>query len=165
MYSFRQHDLLCEWLFAHQKNPFPSEVERRRLSDLTSLTVPQVANWLTHARRRILVGSTAGRGGVGGGGGGGEDAGGGVVRGEVGSSDESETHAVGGSLYATEPTKTRCDVCYSDWKLLGEFKHMTTIVYGGFVPHDSDGKHADNYFSNYLFLLELKSGLLGLDGN
>ena len=77
-----------------------------------------MANWLTHARRRILVGSGARGGGVGVGGGG---AGGGGGGRELASGDEEDSLVTGASLYASEPTKSKCDVCHSQWRLLGEF--------------------------------------------
>ena len=112
MFSFRQHDLLCEWLHDNQHHPFPTEADRQLLSLSTSLSGSQVANWLTNARRRVLISAGGGRGV------GGVDGGRNVA---VASGDEGGGGASGASLYAAEPTKSRCDVCHSQWKLLGKF--------------------------------------------
>ncbi|UZJ54423.1 hypothetical protein CBS101457_003743 [Exobasidium rhododendri] len=48
-------DLLKSWLLDHASHPYPTEDEKRRLCDLTGLSISQVSNWFINARRRILV--------------------------------------------------------------------------------------------------------------
>ena len=46
--------ILRKWLFAHVERPYPSESEKQELQDSTGLTLVQVNNWFSNARRRIL---------------------------------------------------------------------------------------------------------------
>ena len=46
--------LLRKWLFEHWFQPYPTEHEKRLLCIQTSLSLAQVNNWFTNARRRIL---------------------------------------------------------------------------------------------------------------
>ena len=45
---------LRAWLFSHRDKPYPSEEEKSELVDLTGLTLVQINNWFSNARRRIL---------------------------------------------------------------------------------------------------------------
>jgi len=45
---------LKEWLHVHRNHPYPTEREKAQLSEITTLTLNQVNNWFTNARRRIL---------------------------------------------------------------------------------------------------------------
>lgn len=45
---------LRNWLFAHKDKPYPSEEEKCELVALTGLTLVQINNWFSNARRRIL---------------------------------------------------------------------------------------------------------------
>mmetsp|Transcript_11151 Transcript_11151/g.19011 ORF Transcript_11151/g.19011 Transcript_11151/m.19011 type:complete len:160 (+) Transcript_11151:111-590(+) len=45
---------LNEWLFANQEHPFPSHKEKEELSRKTGLSMAQVNQWFTNARRRTL---------------------------------------------------------------------------------------------------------------
>ena len=47
-------EALRSWLFGHIVHPYPSEDEKRQLSQQTGLTLLQVNNWFINARRRIL---------------------------------------------------------------------------------------------------------------
>eukprot|EP01113_Clastostelium_recurvatum_P016667 TRINITY_DN19609_c0_g1_i1.p1 TRINITY_DN19609_c0_g1~~TRINITY_DN19609_c0_g1_i1.p1 ORF type:complete len:209 (-),score=48.32 TRINITY_DN19609_c0_g1_i1:47-673(-) len=47
-------ELLKGWLFAHIKNPYPSEEEKVQLCTQTGLDMTQIANWFINARRRML---------------------------------------------------------------------------------------------------------------
>lgn len=43
---------LRQWLSTHQDNPYPTEEEKDRLTELSGLKRTQVVNWFTNARRR-----------------------------------------------------------------------------------------------------------------
>ncbi|KAF6028778.1 hypothetical protein EB796_012918 [Bugula neritina] len=42
------------WLFQHLNHPYPSEDQKKTLSELTGLKILQVNNWFINARRRIV---------------------------------------------------------------------------------------------------------------
>ncbi|KAM8753137.1 homeobox protein TGIF2LX [Rhynchonycteris naso] len=46
--------ILRQWLFEHRFKAYPSEAEKRMLSEQTSLSFPQINTWFTNARKRIL---------------------------------------------------------------------------------------------------------------
>ena len=45
---------LRDWILKNALNPFPSQEEKMELSEKTGLTIQQVNQWLTNARRRII---------------------------------------------------------------------------------------------------------------
>lgn len=47
-------NIMKAWLFQHIAHPYPSEEEKRVISNQTNLTLLQVNNWFINARRRIL---------------------------------------------------------------------------------------------------------------
>lgn len=46
--------ILRQWLIDHYKHPYPTEIEKIALGNMTGLTLNQVSNWFINARRRIL---------------------------------------------------------------------------------------------------------------
>lgn len=46
--------LLKTWLFTHENHPYPTEDEKFHLMKVTDLTIVQINNWFSNARRRIL---------------------------------------------------------------------------------------------------------------
>lgn len=46
--------ILKKWLFDHVDVPYPSEDEKTDLMDQTELTLKQINNWFSNARRRTL---------------------------------------------------------------------------------------------------------------
>jgi len=46
--------VMKSWLFQHIVHPYPTEDEKRQISQQTNLTLLQVNNWFINARRRIL---------------------------------------------------------------------------------------------------------------
>eukprot|EP01112_Ceratiomyxa_fruticulosa_P007522 TRINITY_DN1957_c0_g2_i1.p1 TRINITY_DN1957_c0_g2~~TRINITY_DN1957_c0_g2_i1.p1 ORF type:complete len:616 (+),score=159.07 TRINITY_DN1957_c0_g2_i1:552-2399(+) len=47
-------DVLKKWLFEHYYHPYPTEEEKAALATQTNLSLNQINNWFTNARRRIL---------------------------------------------------------------------------------------------------------------
>ncbi|XP_056586316.1 homeobox protein Meis1a isoform X1 [Triplophysa dalaica] len=47
-------NVMRAWLFQHLTHPYPSEEQKRQLSQDTGLTILQVNNWFINARRRIV---------------------------------------------------------------------------------------------------------------
>ena len=45
---------LKKWLFDHEMHPYPTEEEKAVLCTATNLSMTQINNWFTNARRRIL---------------------------------------------------------------------------------------------------------------
>ena len=45
---------LRKWLFAHVDTPYPTEKEKKELCQVTGLTIVQVNNWFSNARKRVL---------------------------------------------------------------------------------------------------------------
>lgn len=45
--------VLKRWLYEHIDNPYPSHVEKQKLSDKTGLATKQIQNWFINARKRI----------------------------------------------------------------------------------------------------------------
>lgn len=46
--------VLKEWFFKHSHSPYPTEEEKEKFTKELSLTILQVNNWFTNARRRLL---------------------------------------------------------------------------------------------------------------
>lgn len=46
--------ILKQWLFEHKQHAYPNEEEKLQLKEKTNLTLTQINNWFTNARRRIL---------------------------------------------------------------------------------------------------------------
>ena len=46
--------ILVDWLYENRVNPYPTEIEKQRLSLMTNLKPHQINNWFINARRRIL---------------------------------------------------------------------------------------------------------------
>lgn len=46
--------IMMEWLLEHADCPYPSRAEKEALRLQTKLTITQINNWFTNARRRIL---------------------------------------------------------------------------------------------------------------
>lgn len=46
--------ILKEWLFNHQSHAYPNDEQKLLLQDQTKLTLTQINNWFTNARRRLL---------------------------------------------------------------------------------------------------------------
>jgi hypothetical protein len=46
--------VLKEWFYKHSHSPYPTEDEKERFTKELSLTILQVNNWFTNARRRLL---------------------------------------------------------------------------------------------------------------
>lgn len=53
--------ILKTWLFEHVDAPYPSDDEKADLMDRTGLTLTQVNNWFSNARRRTLKKKTFAR--------------------------------------------------------------------------------------------------------
>ena len=53
-FSHEVVSLLNDWLFSNKDNPFPSPEEKELLATQAGLTVAQVSQWFTNARRRHL---------------------------------------------------------------------------------------------------------------
>lgn len=48
--------VLKRWLYEHIDNPYPSHVEKQKLSDKTGLATKQIQNWFINARKvRVVV--------------------------------------------------------------------------------------------------------------
>ncbi|KAB0398451.1 hypothetical protein E2I00_014839, partial [Balaenoptera physalus] len=47
-------NIMRAWLFQHLSHPYPSEEQKKQLSQDTGLTILQVNNWFINARRRIV---------------------------------------------------------------------------------------------------------------
>jgi len=54
--NFPEHvrQVLRQWLFDHKQYPYPDLKEKLLLCEQTGLSMNQVQNWLTNARRRLL---------------------------------------------------------------------------------------------------------------
>lgn len=46
--------ILKEWIWAHAEKPYPTEDEKKLLVAKTGLTLVQINNWFSNARRRML---------------------------------------------------------------------------------------------------------------
>jgi hypothetical protein len=46
--------VLKDWFYKHSHSPYPTEEEKERFTKELSLTILQVNNWFTNARRRLL---------------------------------------------------------------------------------------------------------------
>jgi len=60
-YSKPITDLLTHWLLSHANHPYPTEEEKHELCRQTQLSLNQLNNWFTNARRRnkILIATHA----------------------------------------------------------------------------------------------------------
>uniref|UniRef100_A0A2K6KQM8 Homeobox protein TGIF2LX n=2 Tax=Rhinopithecus TaxID=542827 RepID=A0A2K6KQM8_RHIBE len=46
--------ILRDWMYKHRFRAYPSEAQKQMLSRKTNLSLSQISNWFTNARRRIL---------------------------------------------------------------------------------------------------------------
>ncbi|KAL4662113.1 hypothetical protein H8957_014954 [Semnopithecus entellus] len=46
--------ILRDWMYKHRFSAYPSEAQKQMLSRKTNLSLSQISNWFTNARRRIL---------------------------------------------------------------------------------------------------------------
>lgn len=54
MYPDSVYNVLVSWVNSHRSNPYPSEGEKIAISKKTGLTILQINNWMSNARRRRL---------------------------------------------------------------------------------------------------------------
>ncbi|KAJ3308797.1 hypothetical protein HDV04_000784 [Boothiomyces sp. JEL0838] len=54
-HTYKQNELLKDWMQAHRSNPYPTEEEKLQLMKETGLTLMQVNTWFINARRRFLI--------------------------------------------------------------------------------------------------------------
>ncbi|CAD6890936.1 unnamed protein product [Tilletia controversa] len=47
-------EYLRQWLFNHRDHPYPSDQEKREMTQITKLDLRQLNNWFINARRRVL---------------------------------------------------------------------------------------------------------------
>ncbi|KAI8902634.1 hypothetical protein BC833DRAFT_572736 [Globomyces pollinis-pini] len=53
-YSSTVRELLKDWLYTHQSDPYPTEDEKDHLCGLTKMSKVQLNNWFVNGRRRYL---------------------------------------------------------------------------------------------------------------
>ena len=55
IYTQQQRECLMRWLFENVDKPYPTETEKKRLCWNTQLTICQINNWFSNARRRSAL--------------------------------------------------------------------------------------------------------------
>lgn len=55
-FSRQQRDALKNWLFQHQHNPFPTDVQKQDLCSRVGITSQQLNTWFVNNRKRLLGG-------------------------------------------------------------------------------------------------------------
>lgn len=46
--------ILKKWFYEHKDHAYPTDEEKLQLKEQTNLTLTQINNWFTNARRRLL---------------------------------------------------------------------------------------------------------------
>lgn len=55
VYTKEVNYTLLTWLDQHTKHPYPTQEEKNQIVAATGLTITQINNWMSNARRRILT--------------------------------------------------------------------------------------------------------------
>lgn len=55
VYTKEVNYTLLTWLDQHVKHPYPTQEEKNQIAADTGLTITQINNWMSNARRRVLT--------------------------------------------------------------------------------------------------------------
>jgi uncharacterized C2H2 Zn-finger protein len=133
--------ILRDWVSAHCSHPYPSEEDKEYLMRVTSLTKPQVTNWVTNARRRGKIcppGSPSLKArklsnSM--------DISGGMHLRQEASPDDEQAPAPAiceaGSLYSSKPS-TLCDLPYSDGDFGSPLHNISSVGSSATSPSSSN---------------------------